>query len=510
MKILQTSQIRELDAYTIENEPIPSIELMERAARAVANRLMQLWTPQTPFIFFAGPGNNGGDALAAARMLSQAGYDVTAYLFNTGNKLSDDCRTNKQRLAECSTLRFNEVTTRFDPPQISKDYVIIDGLFGTGLNRPLDRGFSALVKFINQSEAKVVSIDIPSGLPCEQEYDFSTCEIVKADITLTMQVIKLNFILPDAQPYIGNLEIMDIGLLTSHINDMQTPYHLTEAENIRQILHKRPRFSHKGTFGHALLIAGCEDMAGAAILAAQACMRSGCGILTVHGPKANRIPVQTAIPEAIYQSDSETGFVTDTVPTRKFTAMAIGPGLGQNSITARSFVEQITHTNIPTVIDADGLNILAEHKNWMSYVHPDTIITPHPGEMMRLCGHHIESSYHLLSEAINLSINKQIYVVLKGHFTAICTPQGSVHFNPTGNAGMATAGSGDVLTGIIVSLLAQGYIPLQACQLGVYLHGMAGDLATRETGECSMMASDIIRYLPYAFKSLTAENTTNI
>lgn len=508
MKIIQTHQICELDTYTIENEPIPSIELMERAAQAVANRLMQLWTLKTPFIFFAGPGNNGGDALAAARMLSQAGYDVTAYLFNTGNKLSDDCRINKQRLAECSTLRFNEVTTRFDPPKISNDCVIVDGLFGTGLNRPLDRGFGALVKFINQSEAKVVSIDVPSGLLCEQEYDFNTCEIVKADYTLTMQVMKLNFMLPDAQPYIGHLEIMDIGLLTHHIDDMQTPYHLTERKDIQKMLHKRPCFSHKGTFGHALLIAGCEGMAGASILAAKACMRSGCGILTVHGPKANRIPLQTAIPEAIYQPDSETGFITDTVPTRKFTAMAIGPGLGQNSITARSFVEQITHTNIPTIIDADGLNILAEHKNWMSYVHPDTIITPHPGEMMRLCGRHIESSYHLLSEAVSLAINKQIYVVLKGHNTAICTPQGSVHFNPTGNAGMATAGSGDVLTGIILSLLAQGYLPLQACQLGVYLHGLAGDMASRETGEESLIASDIIRHLPHAFKSLTTDNTT--
>ncbi len=510
MKIIRTSQIRELDAYTIENEPIPSIELMERAASAVANRLMQLWTPQSPFIFFAGPGNNGGDALAAARIMSQAGYNVTAYLFNTGNKLSEDCRINKQRLAECSSLRFNEVTTRFDPPKISTDYIIVDGLFGTGLNRPLDRGFGALVKFINQAGAHVVSIDIPSGLLCEQEFDFNTCDIVKADLTLTMQVTKLNFLLPDAQPYIGRLEIMNIGLLTQHIDSMQTPYHLTEHNDISQMLHKRPCFAHKGTFGHALLIAGCEDMAGASILAAKACLRSGCGVLTVHGPKANRIPVQTAIPEAIYQSDSETGFVTDTVPTRKYTAIAIGPGLGQNSITARSFVEQITHTNIPTIIDADGLNILADHKNWMSYVHPDTIITPHPGEMMRLCGRPIESSYRLLTEAVNLAINRQIYVVLKGHYTAICTPQGSVHFNPTGNAGMATAGSGDVLTGIMLSLLAQGYTPLQACQLGVYLHGLAGDLAARELGEESMIASDIIRHLPDAFNSLKHNDSADI
>lgn len=233
MKIIQTHQIRELDTYTIENEPIPSIELMERAAQAVANRLMQLWTLRPPS-FFCRTGEQRRDALAAARMLSQAGYDVTAYLFNTGNKLSDDCRINKQRLAECSTLRFNEVTTRFDPPKISNDCVIVDGLFGTGLNRPLDRGFGALVKFINQSEAKVVSIDVPSGLLCRQEYDFNTCEIVKADYTLTMQVMKLNFMLPDAQPYIGHLEIMDIGLLTHHIDDMQTPYHLTERKDIQK------------------------------------------------------------------------------------------------------------------------------------------------------------------------------------------------------------------------------------------------------------------------------------
>lgn len=507
MRIFETHQIRELDAYTIENEPIASIDLMERAAQGIATRLMQLWSVQTPFLFFAGPGNNGGDALATARILSQAGYDVTAYLFNTGpGKLSNDCHTNQQRLAECTDIRFYEVTTRFDPPKISTDCVIVDGLFGTGLNRPLEGGFAALVGFINQAGCSVVSLDIPSGMLCEKDCDFNTCEIVKADLTLTIGLTKLNFLLADAQPYVGRVETIDIGLLMQHTDDLYSPYHITEKQDVAGLLRKRSHFAHKGQFGHALLIAGSMDMAGAAILASISCLRSGCGLLTVHGPAANRIPLQTAVPEAIYQSDAENAFVTDTIPTRKYTALAIGPGLGQNSVTARAFVEQITHTSLPTVIDADGLNILAEHKNWLSYVHPGSILTPHPGEMARLCGRRASCSYGLLTEAVNLATDKHIYVVLKGHNTAVCCPEGDVWFNPTGNAGMATAGSGDVLTGILLSLLAQGYTPAQACRLGVYLHGLAGDLAANAVGEESLLASDICRHLPQAFSQLRTPN----
>lgn len=502
MKILTAAQMAKLDAYTIEHEPIKSIDLMERAARALCAGIRKICVPGASFKVFAGPGNNGGDALAVARMLAKEGYVIEVFLFNTGGRLSPDCATNKERLMEtCPGTVFHEITSQFEMPCLEKNDYVIDGLFGTGLNKALNGGYALLVKFINRSEAKVISIDIPSGLMCEDNTYNIRAHIIKADYTFTMQCLKPSFLMADNQEYIGRLSVLDIGLKENNVKFEQQPYLLDEEESMAKMLKPRPPFGHKGTFGHGLLVAGSYGMAGAAILASRACMRSGIGKLTIHTPKINNSILQTAVPEAVLHHDDENYFVSSTVKTDEYDALAIGPGLGEKKNTAIAFIEQISHTQKPMVIDADGLNILAGHKGWIQQIPKNAILTPHPKEFVRLFGESL-SDFDMLRQARAQAVHQQIYIILKGHRTAICTPRGQIYFNTTGNSGMATAGSGDALTGVLLSLLAQGYDVEEACRLGTYLHGLAGDLAAEKLTEEGMTVNDLIENLPYAIKQL--------
>lgn len=502
MKIFTSAQIKELDRYTIENEPIPSIDLMERAAKTLTRAITDTWNNSTPVIVFAGPGNNGGDALAVARLLGDLGYQVSVYLFNISGHLSEECAANKKRLIESKrTKAFIEVIQEFDPPALEKGMLVIDGLFGSGLNKPLAGGFASLVKYINASHAEIVSIDVPSGLMTEDNTYNVRSNIIRADITLTLQQPKLSFYFPENQEFIGNLRVLDIRLSQEGINKIEANYTVAEEAEIRAMMKRRDPFAHKGQMGHALLIAGSYGMAGAAILAARACLRSGVGKLTIHTPKKNREILQIAIPEAVLQFDPEETIFSEATDTEDFSAMGIGPGIGQSETTAIPMITQLRRTTCPIVADADALNILASHRAWMQQLPKGIILTPHVKEFDRLEGHSADS-YERLTKARHLAERLQGYVILKGHYTAICMPDGHVVFNPTGNAGMATAGSGDVLTGIITAFLARGYKPQDACVAGVYLHGLAGDLAARDLGEDSLIAEDIIRYLSRAFKRL--------
>ena len=503
MKIFSTAQIHELDKYTIEHEPVKSIDLMERAAKALTRAIMDEWTDRTPVVVFAGPGNNGGDALAVARLLSEQGYKVSVYLFNIHNKLSDDCALNKQRLTQGKRVAsFTEITLDFNPPEITADTLVVDGLFGSGLNKPLMGGFASLVKYINQSPTKVVSIDIPSGLMCEDNtYNIRT-NIIHADLTLTLQQRKLAMMLADNQPYIGRLKVLDIRLSPDYIRQTETAARILEERDVRQLLRPRGDFAHKGTMGHALLVAGSYGMAGAAILATRACLRSGAGKVTVHTPRKNYAIMQTAIPEAVLQIDHEETSFSESVDSDDYDALGIGPGLGLSENTAIALIGQIRRTQCPIVVDADALNILANHQAWMQQLPKGIIMTPHPKEFDRLAGSASSSDYERLVRARQLAEHLHGYILLKGHYSALCLPDGHIVFNQTGNSGMATAGSGDVLTGIITGLLARGYERDAACMLGMYLHGLAGDLAAKEIGKESLIASDIIKYLPKAFLRL--------
>lgn len=499
MKIFTCTQIRELDKYTIEHEPISSIDLMERAAKALAAAIADEWGTETPMVVFAGPGNNGGDALAVARLLAERGYSVSAYLFNITGHLSTDCDANKKRLMEGKRAKaFTEVTEEFDPPQLDENTVVVDGLFGSGQNKPLAGGFASLVKYINASPAKVVSIDMPSGLMGEENTFNIRANVIRATLTLTLQQPKLSFLFPENQPFIGRLRTLDIRISPQGIAEMPSQYSIVEEADIRPLLLRRSPFAHKGMMGNALLVAGSFGMAGAATMAAKACLRAGAGKLTVHSPRCNNLILQTSVPEAVVRLDTEETVFSEPIETESYDALGIGPGLGQTEIAAIALIAQLRRTQCPIVADADALNILANHRAWLQQLPKDIILTPHPREFDRMVGHSSDS-HERLSKAIDMAQRQQLYIILKGHYSALCTPTGHVYINPTGNAGMATAGSGDVLTGILTGLLARGYKRQEACLVAMYLHGLAGDLAAKDLGEESLVATDIIRYLPKAF-----------
>ena len=492
MKIFTGAQIHELDQYTIKNEPIESIDLMERAAKALVRAICEQWASTTPVVVFAGPGNNGGDALAVARLL----------LFNISGQLSSDCAANKQRLLDSRRLKnFVEVSMEFDPPLLDGNTLVIDGLFGSGLNKPLAGGFASLVKYINSAQAKVISIDVPSGLMTEDNEYNVRANIIRADITLTLQQPKLSFFFPENQQFLGKVRVLDIRLSAEGAAKIDAQYNIIGETEIRPLLLGRDRYAHKGNMGNALLIAGSYGMAGAAVLAAKACLRSGAGKVTVHSPRRNNVILQISVPEAVVQLDTEETIFSEAVDPEDYNALGIGPGLGQSETTAIALIAQLRRTQCPIVADADALNMLANHRAWMMQLPKGIILTPHPKEFDRLEGHSADS-YERLTKARQLAERLQGYVILKGHYSALCCPDGHVMFNNTGNAGMATAGSGDVLTGIITALLARGYDQKEACMVGMYLHGLAGDIAAKYVGMESLIASDLIQYLPDAFKRL--------
>ena len=503
MKIFPTESIKQLDAYTIENEPIASIDLMERAARALAGAIAGRWGTETRITVFAGPGNNGGDALAVARLLTEQGYQVETFLFNTKGTLSPDCATNMERLAAVPDVDFHEVTSQFTFPKLTEDDIIIDGLFGSGLNKPLAGGFAAVVKFINASPAHVVSIDIPSGLMGEDNTFNTTSAIVRADLTLSLQLPKLSFFFAENEAYVGEWRLLDIRLSQEAIAEMPTDYELTEPDTVAALLRLRGRFAHKGNFGRALLVAGSQGMAGASVLAAKACLRSGVGLLTVHVPFCNNDIVQTSVPEAMTELDmSDTCFATP-IDTDDYQAVGMGPGLGQMPETVSALLEQVDICEVPMVLDADALNILGENRSYLSRLPKGSILTPHPKELERLVGK-CQNSYERLERARELARQAEVHIVLKGAYTAVISPDGKCRFNTTGNPGMATGGSGDVLTGVLLALLAQGYAAGDAALLGVYVHGLAGDLAADELGQTGLIAGDLVRYLPQAWKELVS------
>lgn len=503
MKIFTNAQIHELDKYTIAHEPITSINLMERAAKAISQAISERWYSNTRIVVFAGPGNNGGDALAVARLLAARGYEVYAYLFNIRNNLSEGCEENKKRLSEnkCG-VKFTEINADFEPPKIKASDVVIDGLFGSGLNKPLIGGFAALVKYINRSAAKIVSIDMPSGLMTEDNTDNVKANIIRADLTLTLQTKKLCMFLADCQEFLGEVKVIDIRLSQDFISKTPAQYRVIEEQDVKAMMLRRSDFAHKGSMGTAMLIAGSRGMAGASILAARACLRAGAGKVIAHVPSCNNDLLQMSVPEAITQSGDDEYCFAETVDTENCDSLGIGPGLGKDENTAIAMIAQLRRSKCPIVADADALNILASHRAWMQQLPEGIILTPHPAELGRLAGTTSEGNYGLLSYARELAAHINGYVILKGHYSALCEPEGQVTFNSTGNSGMATAGSGDVLTGIITGLLARGYDRRHACMLGMYLHGLSGDFAAIEKGKESLVAGDLITYLPAAFKHL--------
>ena len=501
IKIFPTIQLKELDAYTIENEPVSSIDLMERASRALARAMSERWSAETPFTVFAGPGNNGGDALAVSRLLAERGCRVEVYLVNTKGTLSPDCETNKERLAGVAGIDFHEITTQFVPPVLTAEHVVVDGLFGSGLNKPLSGGFAAVVKYINTSPATVVAIDVPSGLMGEDNTYNIQANIIRADLTLSLQLPKLAFLFAENAPFVGEWQLLDIGLSEEAIEEKETDFALTEHEDVASMLKPRGKFAHKGNFGRALLIAGSQGMAGASVLAARACLRSGVGLLTVHIPFCNNFIVQTSVLEAMTEIDINDVRFSCATDTDDYQAVGIGPGLGKAGDTEAALLEQIESCQTPMVVDADALNLLGEHRSYIGRLPRGSILTPHPKELERLVGK-CQNSYERLTKARELARSAGVHILLKGAYSVVIAPSGKCWFNPTGNPGMATGGSGDVLTGVVLALLAQGYDAETAARMAAYVHGLAGDIACKKHGVMGMTAGDIVTCLPPAWRML--------
>jgi NAD(P)H-hydrate epimerase len=497
MKLFTAENIRLIDELTMKNEPVASIDLMERAAKRFFNQFCSLFDASTPVCVVCGPGNNGGDALAVARMLKEAKYVVSVCLYNTGS-LSVDCAVNKQRFTAVYPNLLNEQTTEFIPQQINKsETVIIDGLFGSGLSRPLSGLFLDVVNWINNSGCKVVSIDIPSGMFCEDN-PVDNQSKVQANYTLTFQFPKLSFLLPEAGSRVGEWQMLDIVLNTDAIEGSSSEYFFTDKNFLQNKINNRARFSHKGTFGHVLLIAGSKGMAGASVLASRAALRSGAGLVTLHGPECNRVICQSSVPELIYSTDKNNDLIVGFPDLKNYKTIGIGCGLGSAPETASMLEKLFTELFSPCVIDADALNIISRNKHFMDLIPEKSILTPHPKEFDRLFGVN-NSTWQRLQKAREIAKRFNVIIVLKGAYSVVVNADGLCYFNSSGNAGLATAGTGDVLTGILSALLAQGYEPLDAAILGVYLHGLAADRALNSQSCESMIAGDVIENIGNAF-----------
>lgn len=498
MKIFPAASVREIDRYTIQKEPIRSIDLMERASARLTDRFVRHYKVNRHVVVFAGPGNNGGDALAMARLLSMRQYHVTVYLVSSSGKLSEDCRVNLERLEETAAVTVRHIRTKKDFPAIQPGNVLVDGIFGSGLTRVVEGVYAELIRHINGSGNPIVSIDIPSGLFGEDNSANDPDAVIRARQTYTFQFPFLAFFFAENRKYTGDWHVLNIGLHREIINRTHADYQVTGREAVAGMLPVRKKFDHKGVYGHALAIAGAYGMMGAAVLTGEAALRSGAGLVTLHVPGTGCKIVQTAFPEAIVSADVHDRCFSVPPDTEKYTAIAAGPGLGMSDESRHGLKALLGKVTQPLLLDADALNMIGEDPSLLKKLPEHTILTPHPREFDRLAGRSVDGwSRHL--EQISFSKKYKLIIVLKGAYTGISFPDGSYFFNTTGNPGMATGGSGDVLTGIILSLLAQGLLPGKAAIAGVYLHGLAGDLAADAMGQEAMIAGDIIKQLGNAF-----------
>lgn len=491
MKILSAEQTRNVDANTIASEPIKSIDLMERAALAFIKWYTAKFSNAKRILVVAGAGNNGGDALAIARLLHKKSYSVHVYLALHKNQGSEDYQLNLKQLPK-AIEQLKEINFNCD--------VIIEGIFGSGIARPIMGDLATLINNINNSKKEIVSIDIASGLKPD---DFIVeGSAIKPTFTVSFQLPKLAFMLPENQAHVGNWQLVDIGLDQHFINSLQTNHHYFSEKEAKGILKQRAKFSHKGSFGHALIVGGSFGKIGANVLASKSCLTSGAGLVTSLVPNCGIDILQTSIPEVMCLASGEDYLVNKEIKNiTNYSALGIGPGIGTNLKTLSLLLKLLKAYTKPMVLDADALNLIAHNPELIKLVPKESILTPHVGEFNRLMGASL-SSLERIEKQKEFSVKHQLIVVLKGAHTSISTIDGCVSFNSTGNAGMATAGSGDVLTGIITGLLAQGYNSFNAARLGVYLHGRAGDIASAALGEASLIASNITERISNAFISI--------
>ena len=483
MKIFTDRQHSEWDRYTMEHEPIASIDLMERAAHRISDALCRYVPQDAKLTFFVGKGNNGGDGLAMARLLSRRGY-VCRVVLLMPDSLNDNCRINLGRLPQ-------SVAVGYDLCSIgSSDEILVDAILGSGFVGEASREILEAVHYINSLPNYTVSIDLPSAM--HTEFGNRYADVVHADLTLTIESPKLAFVLPEAGDACGTIEIVSIGLNDSFADIAPTPYHYTDKAYIESIsATHRDKFSHKGDYGHTLLICGSKGMAGAAFLATGAALRSGCGYVTTALPDSYTAALASVYPSALTIGQEADFFCH--IPDRldRYTSIAIGCGLGRCPELTTTVERLFEAYRKPMVVDADAINLLAEYPALQRLLPKGSILTPHDGELARLVGRWT-SQREKIESVVRLAKELSVVVVSKGAHTMVCLPDGTLWFNSTGNPFMAKAGSGDVLTGLLAGLMARGYTPQDAARIGVYHHGLAGDMAAAHISGESFCSNDLI------------------
>lgn len=503
MRIPTTEQIRAWDAYTIEREPVFSIDLMERAAGVFAAWFAGRYPDlQRPVHIFAGTGNNGGDGVATARLLHQRGYEVALSVCDFGSRHSADFLEQIRRLPMHDNAPVVWLKAPSEAQAPGARAIVVDALFGTGLTRPLEGLWAAMVEWLNRLPNEKVAIDLPSGLFADQP---TTGPCVHVNRTFCFETPRKAFFFPENADRVGEWSFGSIGLHPGFWEGREAADNYLTARDVARIVKPRHRFSHKGTYGHALLICGRKGSMGAALLAARACLRSGVGLLTTHVPASGYEILQLGAPEAMCDAGLDSDHWVAVPEIGPYSAIGVGCGIGQAASTAQALKRLLQKARVPIVLDADALNILAQRKEWLQYLPPASILTPHPKEFERLFGptpNSFERNALQRAKAQELGV----YLILKGAYTCIACPDGVCWFNSTGNPGMATGGSGDVLTGLLTGLLAQGYSPFETSLLGVYLHGLAGDLAAAQHTQPGLIAGDLVAFLPEAWKAIFTQH----
>jgi hydroxyethylthiazole kinase-like uncharacterized protein yjeF len=499
MKILSAAQLREADAYTIVNKPIDSLQLMEQAAGRFTKALLQLFPHTHAFTIVAGTGNNGGDGMVCARLLLDAGKQVQTIVV-AGQKQTIDFSTNTNKLREQTEVNWVEKEKQW--PELEGE-VIVDALFGTGLNKPIDGLAAFAIDKVNQSKKVVVALDMPSGLYADK-HTSKKHPVVKAKHTLSFQYPKLAFMMPENAAAVGEWQVLDIGLLPAYADKAKGEAETLTFESIRKLILPRKKFSHKGTFGHALIVGGSYGKTGAVVLSARSCMRSGVGLTSLYVPACSVNILQTAVPEAMCIPSETERKLAEPVATGHFAAIGMGPGLGTNEKTGKMLLSMIDKAVCPVVLDADALNLLAMEPKWKKSVKKNSVLTPHPKEFERLVGKSA-NDFEVMHKLRELSATHDWVVLVKGAHTCICDQKGKLYFNTTGNHGMASGGMGDVLTGMITGLMAQGYSPLNATKVSVFLHGLAGDLAAEKTSAHALTASDLTEHIGKAWLKIVQD-----
>ncbi|MBI3813767.1 MAG: NAD(P)H-hydrate dehydratase [Nitrospinae bacterium] len=524
MKIVTAKEMQSIDKKAIENYGISGIVLMENAAMGVVSSILKRFPDikNKRVGIFSGKGNNGGDGLAVARHLNNKGVETTVYLLSKKEMLKGDARTNLNiadnartnlNIADKMGIRIFEIASLNELEAIKDDAlkndIFIDAIFGTGLTSGVKGYYTNIIKFINSSGKFILSIDIPSGLSSD------TGEIIgghiKADLTVSLCLPKIGEILYPAAEYIGDLDIADIGIPKTIIDEEGIKVNLIENADVAGILPKRRPDTHKGTYGHLIVVAGSKGKGGAAAMASISALRAGAGLVTLALPECLNTSFETRIPEVMTLPlpDTKDGTIDKSASKilLKFlegkSAVLIGPGITTNPSTS-SFVKKIIkEIGCPLLIDADGLNIVADEIEILKKRASPVIVTPHPGEMARMLNTTSkEIQANRIESGRKLAVKYRLYVILKGARTVIAAPDGDVYINPTGNPGMATAGTGDVLSGIIAGFLCQGLSAKDSSILGVYLHGMAGDIAADKLSQTALIAGDLLKYFPEAVKKI--------